>query len=153
MSDLERSEHGALTESPTLLPDHGGPVRPVSRDETAVEPTDPNGSEPPRSESGGASDRPPLLDENGLPKKRRRRGPRDPRPRPRVSATAGRELRYPLPRRERRKVRRSAGAGAAGEGGARPAAQSGSTARAPRPCVPREAVASRPRRATWTRAF
>src|SRR5712691_1557288 len=78
MSELERSDHGAITESPTLLPDHGGPQRPpAGREEAAAEtPAEPNGSEPSASVSTGAGDRPPLLDENGLPKKRRRRGSR-----------------------------------------------------------------------------
>ncbi|MDQ1480856.1 MAG: ribonuclease [Actinomycetota bacterium] len=96
MSELERSDHGAITESPTLLPDHGGPQRPpAGREETAAEDsTEPNGSEPttsgsPRSESGGASDRPPLLDENGLPKKRRRRGSRGGRGRKKPGTATG----------------------------------------------------------------
>jgi ribonuclease E len=96
MSEPERSDHGAITESPTLLPDHGGPQRaPAGREETAAEtPAEPNGSEPttsgsPRSESGGASDRPPLLDENGLPKTRRRRGSRGGRGRKKPATATG----------------------------------------------------------------
>ena len=75
MSELERPDHGAMTESPTLLPGYGagkaegaGETEEVS--EVAVV-AEPNGSGP-----AGATDRPPLLDENGLPKKRRRRGSR-----------------------------------------------------------------------------
>ncbi len=75
MSELERPDHGAMTESPTLLPGYGagkaegaGETEEVSEVAVAAEP---NGSGP-----AGATDRPPLLDENGLPKKRRRRGSR-----------------------------------------------------------------------------
>lgn len=79
MSELERPEHGAMTESPTLLPGHGAGTseRVEEKQEIEVEETplavtaEPNGSAP-----AGATDRPPLLDENGLPKKRRRRGSR-----------------------------------------------------------------------------
>src|SRR5204862_7481473 len=79
MSELERPEHGAITESPTLLPGHGAGTseRVEEKQEIQVEETppavtaEPNGSAP-----AGATDRPPLLDENGLPKKRRRRGSR-----------------------------------------------------------------------------
>jgi ribonuclease E len=79
MSELERPEHGAMTESPTLLPGHGAGTseRVEEKQEIEVEETppavtaEPNGSAP-----AGATNRPPLLDENGLPKKRRRRGSR-----------------------------------------------------------------------------
>ena len=74
MSELERSDTGAMTESPTLLPGQSGPARPAEAVRGAsevVSPAEPNGSD-----SGDATDRPPLLDENGQPKKRRRRGSR-----------------------------------------------------------------------------
>src|SRR5882672_2773933 len=82
MSELERPEHGAITESPTLLPGHGpglpghgaamaeGVEEKQEASEVVVTP-EPNGSAP-----AGATDRPPVLDENGVPKKRRRRGSR-----------------------------------------------------------------------------
>ena len=75
MSEPERSDRGAMTESPTLLPGHGAvPTERVEKKQEApevVSTVEPNGSAPP-----GATDRPPVLDENGLPKKRRRRGSR-----------------------------------------------------------------------------
>ncbi|MDQ1508302.1 MAG: ribonuclease [Actinomycetota bacterium] len=75
MSEPERSDRGAITESPTLLPGHGaGTSERVEAKQEAPEvvtPAEPNGSDP-----AGAADRPPVLDENGLPKKRRRRGSR-----------------------------------------------------------------------------
>src|SRR5258706_14187403 len=95
MSELERSDTGAMTESPTLLPGQSGPARPAEAVRGAsevVSPAEPNGSD-----SRDATDRPPLLDENGQPKKRRRRGSRGgrgrekPRPgTPRAGGGAGR---------------------------------------------------------------
>ena len=94
MSDLERSDHGAMTESPTLLPGQSGHTRSAAeagREVTEVtevpepvSPTEPNGSAP-----AGATDRPPLLDENGLPKKRRRRGSRGGRGRKKPGTVTG----------------------------------------------------------------
>src|SRR5204862_5814728 len=79
MSELERPEHGAITESPTLLPGHGAGTseRVEEKQEIQVEETPPaTTAEPNGSAPAGATDRPPLLDENGIPKKRRRRGSR-----------------------------------------------------------------------------
>src|SRR5438128_3297501 len=93
MSELERSDHGAITESPTLLPGHGAAAVPDTPE--VVHEAEPAGSESTRSESGkpeltkpelnGA----PVLDENGVPKKRRRRGSRGGRGRKKPAAGAG----------------------------------------------------------------
>src|SRR5689334_8516742 len=90
MSELERSEHGAITESPTLLPGHGAGVTPVTPEAPEVErDPEPAGSEPTtpgtRSNLNGA----PVLDENGVPKKRRRRGSRGGRGRKKPAGAAG----------------------------------------------------------------
>ena len=82
MSELERSDHGAMTESPTLLPGHGAEAK--AEPPEVVSPTEPNSSDTP-----SATDRPPLLDENGLPKKRRRRGSRGGRGRKKPGTGAG----------------------------------------------------------------
>ncbi len=84
MSELERSDHGAMTESPTLLPHTPEKTAPEPKqpDPTpvVVSSTDSEGSDSPSSETGTGTgtrpERPPLLDENGMPKKRRRRGSR-----------------------------------------------------------------------------
>jgi ribonuclease E len=103
MSELDRSDHGAMTESPTLLPGHS-PEKPTpekapetKQPETrnavseVAAPPEPNGSGSPNAEAGDRPDRPPLLDENGQPRKRRRRGSRGGRGRkkPGTGATAG----------------------------------------------------------------
>src|SRR6476660_10579569 len=88
MSELDRSDSGAVTESPTLLPGHGAGTteRVENKQEEASVPTttEPNGSAP-----AGATDRPPVLDENGLPKKRRRRGSRGGRGRKKPATATG----------------------------------------------------------------
>ena len=85
MSELESSETGAMTESPTLLPAHGAePASNGTRDrqpERAADSTDTDtgaeagaGTEGTSGGSGGPSA--PVLGPDGLPKKRRRRGSR-----------------------------------------------------------------------------
>ena len=73
MSELERSEHGAMTESPTLVPGQSGtPAGPTEAGWEVTEVTEvPEPVSPSRNGSGsrGPTERPPLLDENGLPKK------------------------------------------------------------------------------------
>ena len=82
MSELERSDHGAMTESPTLLPGHSSEKAEAKAEVSEVTaPTEPTGSESVNAETGASDagtrpERPPLLDENGMPKKRRRRGSR-----------------------------------------------------------------------------
>jgi ribonuclease E len=92
MSELDRSDSGAVTESPTLLPGHGAGTaerveakQEVSDVTEVVIPAEPNGSA-----AAAATDRPPLLDENGgLPKKRRRRGSRGGRGRKKPGTATG----------------------------------------------------------------
>src|SRR5438477_5267387 len=94
MSELERSDHGAITESPTLLPGHG-PGLPGHG--AAVEPgtpevvpeAEPAGSEPTTSETKSDLNGTPVLDENGVPKKRRRRGSRGGRGRKKPAGAGG----------------------------------------------------------------
>src|SRR5256885_2101392 len=116
MSEPERSDRGAITESPTLLPGHAaGPTERVEENQDAPEvapSVEPNGST-----SVGPTPRPPLLDEHRRPE----------------SATPDRALRFRprLPARTKR-PRRSVAAGAVGEGAARAAARIASTAPGPR---------------------
>src|SRR6185503_10609565 len=89
MSEPERSEHGAITESPTLLPGHTPVLPGVTREAPDPEPsTEPVGPESNDTESTGAPGA-PVLDENGVPKKRRRRGSRGGRGRKKPGAPAG----------------------------------------------------------------
>src|SRR4029077_18549730 len=104
MSELERSETGALTESPTLLPTHPEPGGAGAASPTrTTEPKEPapGAGEPPSNGTtgNGATDDSSTGNEasggttvNGAPKKRRRRGSRGGRGRkkPGTGAAEGR---------------------------------------------------------------
>ncbi len=108
MSELDRSDHGAITESPTLLPGHSAELKQAELKQAELKQAEakqaeakqaevaevaphaePNGSESPSSDTGDRPDRAPLLDENGQPKKRRRRGSRGGRGRKKPATGAG----------------------------------------------------------------
>jgi len=88
MSEIERSDTGAITESPTLLPAHGAEPSPNGTRERAtrpavesVAPVVPDAPEAEREPDGGGGESrsasaPVELGPDGLPKKRRRRGSR-----------------------------------------------------------------------------
>jgi ribonuclease E len=82
MSELESSDTGAITESPTLLPAHGGAEPASNGTRAATEASGTTGTAGTTENEAGSNGAPtgsgaaPALGPDGLPKKRRRRGSR-----------------------------------------------------------------------------
>src|SRR5579862_587285 len=97
MSELESSETGALTESPTLLPAHhaepaaNGTRESSTRSATEAVASEKLGTPETDGDAGapGATPRVVELGPDGLPKKRRRRGSRGGRGRKKPGAAGG----------------------------------------------------------------
>src|ERR1700682_924506 len=99
MSERERSDTGAITESPTLLPAHGGAetasngtrdrTNPPGADTTATNSAATDTTNNAADSTSAAAGAAPALGPDGLPKKRRRRGSRGGRGRKKPGTAGG----------------------------------------------------------------